>query len=206
MKPKVVLFVMMIISLVLSGCAAGTIPAAGTTGQGARGVTPIPETPTPTPVPATEKMGLSREHPVPLGVTVRYTTPKGRVLEITLSDVQRGEDVAAWVNSGAFPNEPLSNDLEYLTAWVKLRYIDDGGHEQAISFSSYDFESLSSDGQLRQPPVLKLPFSTFGATGKPPMETEGRMVAVIARGDPEPLLVFNLDPQTGEGGLWFATK
>lgn len=150
------------------------------------------------------KLG-SRKNPVPLGSTVYYdgtnTIFDKYKVDITFTQVIRGEEAWALVQKGNEFNKPAPEGKEYLMIKVKIKAFESENDEK-IDINAASFDLVSKDG-------VKYDDFTIVSGVEPQLkemyagaEQEGYIVFTVNIGD-EPTVVF-LD--RNNGGVWFSLK
>lgn len=200
-KIKATFLLFILLAVFLTGC--------GTEDDGDYNVSDgkVSQTTTQTESPAQaedNKVG-SRKNPVPLGSTVSYdgtnTIFDKYKVDITFTEVIRGENAWQLVKQGNEFNEPAPEGKEYLIIKVRIKAYESENDEK-IDINNASFDLVSKDG-------VKYDDFTIVSGVEPELkemyagaEQEGYIVFTVNVGD-EPTVVF-LD--RNNGGVWFALK
>jgi hypothetical protein len=156
--------------------------------------TPIP-TPTPTPAP-----GYSRTVPVSIDTPVQ-TSNSGTTLEVTLTEVIRGELAWTMIQAANPFNSPAPEGSEFLLTKVRVRVLETPNLDESVRFSGSDADMISSSGNVYE--------STFVVTPEPSFSGElfkdgiltGWIDHTVDISDPDPLMRYRF---SFSNPIWFS--
>ncbi|BCI60614.1 hypothetical protein [Solibaculum mannosilyticum] len=207
------------VALSMSACTSGGESSAAPTGNASSATTVASSSPASSVAPASSTAEESstapvsseapkegtRKNPIAVGETVTFdgmgTTFDQYTVELTVTEVVRGEEAAAIVKEGNRFNDEAPSGKEYILVKFHINALDSANDEK-INLNNALFDFVSKSGVKYDDFVsvagLEPALTDVYAGG----EIDGYVPALIDEGD-SPNVVFL---ERNDGGIWFATE
>jgi hypothetical protein len=160
-------------------------------------------------------LGRGKDHPAPAGVTIKTTIERGDAysapeiynVEITLTEIIRGNEAWDRIKVQSSLNEPPKVGFEYLFAHIRFGYFRRGrgmGGED-YRLTEGQFAAVSPDGRKEYeiPSVLSQPQPRLlDCVFSPGESRDGWILVQVPKDDKKPLLIFKRQNVEGVHGIW----
>jgi hypothetical protein len=160
-------------------------------------------------------LGRSKDHPAPLGVTIRTTIERGEAysapeiynVEITLLEIIRGDEAKERIKVQSPLNEPPKAGLDFVLAHITFGYFrrSRGTGGEAYRLMKGQFAAVSPDGKTEYeiPAVLSQPQpQLIDSIFSPGESRDGWILLQVPEDDKNPLLIFKRQNIEGVHGVW----
>ena len=160
-------------------------------------------------------LGRSKDHPVPVGVTIKTTIERGEAysapeiynVDITLLEMIRGDEAWERIKVQGSLNEPPKAGFEFVLVHIRFGYFrrSRGMGGELYRLAKGQFAAVSPDGKTEYeiPAVLSQPQpQLIGSTISPGESHDGWILLRVPKDDKKPLLIFKRQNIEGVHGVW----
>lgn len=152
--------------------------------------------------------GFTRSQPALLGTTLIFDYEDvldSYTASMTLKELVRGEKAWEMIQGENPFNSPAEEGHEYILARFHIKLIDNKDEESQISFSSFLYTLVSSQGKDYDFVTVIVPNPSIHANLYEGADHEGWVAFKVKKDDTNPLISFGRS-YDGKGGIWFNTK